>query len=188
MSNNPYESSQEYGSEAAYAPPSREKPASVMVFGILNLIFGALGICGIGGSLISFAMPTDPNLPNPALELMRNNPAYMGFTYFTLALGFVFVVVVIAGGVGLLQGRKYGRSLSIAYGWYAVASAIIGTIANYFFLFRPLMAQAQNAGGPAAQGAMIGVFAGVVGGCIGLIYPVLLLIFMNRQNVREALR
>lgn len=191
MSNNPYESSQQYGADIAYAPPSKGKPASVIVFGILNLIFSALGICGIGSSLLSFMIPRNPNMPNLVVDLMRDNPAYLGFTYFGLGLGFIFLILLIAAGVGLLQGRKYGRTLSIIYGWYAIASGIIGMIANYFFLLRPLLAQAQNAGGAAGgagwQAVMIGIVT-LAGGFIGLIYPVLLLIFMNRQNVRDALR
>ena len=171
-----------------YGDPLQEaKPASIKVFGILNLMFGAFGICGtIGTMAMLFFMPVNPNIPNPALDLMQSNPAYRAFMICSLGLGFIFVVILILSGIGLLKNRQIGRKLAIWYGCYAIFSAIVGTVVNVVFVLGPMMAQA-NQGGPESAAAIGGFVGGLVGGCLGLIYPILLLVFMNKRKVVEAL-
>jgi hypothetical protein len=185
---------------SAYEPPSAPKPTStstgarptsVTVFGILNLVFAGLGLCGLCFGLIPIigmeAMPNQP--PNPVIELMKENQAYYVFTVVTMALGFVATVVLGLAGFGLLKMRVWGRQLSVVYALYAIIAGIVGMIANWFWLVGPLMEQANAAGaGPERAGAIGGVIGGAFGGCIGLIYPVLLLIFMMRPNVVQAFR
>lgn len=168
-----------------------DRPASVTVFGILNLVFAGLGLCGSCFFVFSFwGMKAIPNQqPNPVFELMRENQAYYMFTMVSMALGFVATIVLGLAGIGLLKMRPWGRQLSIIYAVYAIISSIVGTIANWVWVFGPLMEQADGAGaGPEQMGALGGAIIGTVGGCIGLIYPILLLIFMMRSNVVQAFR
>jgi hypothetical protein len=183
-------SSDPFQSPGGFLPPKPTRPASVTVFGILNLVFGVLGLCGAAFSAAMFSMmPQNPNMPNPVLELMANNPTYRLFTQVSTGLGFIASIVLIVGGIGLLQAKSFGRTLSIGYSLYAILAGIVGSIANFVFLVGPLLEQAQVAGaGPEQAGAIGGMVGGVFGGCIGLVYPVLLLIFMFRRNVAEALK
>jgi len=161
------------------------------VFGILNLVFACLGLCGLCFGLIPLlGMQAIPDLPpNPVFELMQQNQAYYVFTMVTMALGFVATVVLGLAGIGLLNMRPWGRQLSIVYAVYAIVAGIVGMIANWVWLIGPLMERANAAGaGPERAGAIGGIIGGAFGGCIGLIYPVLLLIFMMRPNVVEAFR
>ena len=164
------------------------KPASIKVFGILNIVFGAMGICGIlmTGAMF-YAIPQNPNMPNPALDLMKTNSVYQGIIICSLSLGFIFTIICILSGVGLLKYRKSGRTLALWYGWYAIIAAVIGTIVNVVFVFGPMMEQANQRGGPEAAGAIGGMIGGMVGGLAGLIYPIILLVFMNKQKLIDAL-
>jgi len=164
-----------------------EKPASIKVFGVLNLVFGTMGICGLLASgAVLFAMPHDPNMPNPALDLIQTSPVYRGFMICSLGLGFIFTVVLILSGTGLLKYRKSGRKLAIWYSWYAIIAAVVGTAMNLVFLLGPMMEQA-NQQGPQGAAAFGGFIGGMVGGLTGLIYPIILLVFMNKQKVIDAL-
>ena len=180
MDNNPYSAG-----EAPEPARPKEKPTSVTVFGILNLVFGALGICGMIGALVSlFGQPGGQ--PNPVTEIMENSPGYRMFMMVSMGLGAIFTIVLIIAGIGLLSGNRSGRSLSIVYAVYGIISCIVGLIANFVWVFGPLMERLdQLPAGPERAGAMGGIVGGTVGGCFGLIYPVLLLIFMKTKKVTE---
>lgn len=184
MSDNPYQISQ-----PSFTPPpiANSKPTSVTVFGILNIAFALLGLCGLAVSIAMFFIPIDPNLPNPAIELMQGNTVYRAFTLVSIPLGLISTIVLVVGGIGLLNWKRYGRTASVVYGWYAIISMIIGTVVSWVFVFIPMFQQAQQGDAPAQAGAIGGIIGGTVGGCFGLIYPVVLLYFMSRQDVKNSL-
>ncbi|MFN9369873.1 MAG: hypothetical protein ACK6CT_14100 [Planctomycetia bacterium] len=185
MDQNPYLSP----SASAAAPPATPKahPASLTVFGILNIIFGILGICVTAGGVVPFVMelPSDPAVPNPMLDLIKSNAGYRTFLIVSLALGGIVAVTVIVGGIGLLLAKAWGRTLSIVYGWYSIVAAIVGMGVN-FYLMQPLLAKMQDAGGPGQLAVTAGLVGGLIGAGLGMIYPVLLLVFMNRPAIRDA--
>ncbi len=47
------------------------RPTSVIVLGILNIVFAALGLMGVAVSILVMFMPPDLNPKNPALDVMR---------------------------------------------------------------------------------------------------------------------
>ncbi len=187
MSTNPYQPPTQF-SEQAY-PAGPQKPTAATVFGILNILFGVLGICGIAMSAVVLFIPLSAQMTaeNPALQLMEENAAYRTFTQVAVVLGFAATAALIAAGIGLLQLRPYGRSLSIGYGIYAIVMNLAGTFVNVAIVFPALLEKANEAGGgPAQAGAYGGIIGGVGGSCIGLIYPGLLLYFMFRPNMVAA--
>lgn len=188
MQSNPYEAPGEMRA-GDFVPATPVRPASVTVFGILNIVFGAMGICGAAFSAATWlVIPRNADLRNPVLELMAQSPAYRLFNQVGTALGFVAAIVLIVAGIGLLQTKPFGRTLSIGYSLYAILSALVGVIFSFVFLVKPLLEKAQAAGGGPEQAAAIGgMVGGALGGCIGTVYPILLLIFMCRRNVAEAL-
>jgi hypothetical protein len=161
-----------------------ERPASVTVFGILNIVFAALGFFALlASAMMLFSAGA---MRNPVMEQMRAIPQYDFWLKLTIPLGILSSIVLLVAGIGLLRLRSWGRLLSILYGWYAIIFGVVGIGWNYLFLMRPMMEQARQQGGPEAMGAMGGAIGGTVGGCLGLIYPVLLLIFMTRPRVKAA--
>lgn len=172
--------------------PSGGRPASLTVFGVLNIVFGVVGICGSAASSAMFfvEMPSDPGIPNPALDLMKSDTTYRLVMQAMLAIGVVFSLVLIAAGVGLLRSKAWGRTLSIAYGWYGLVGVVAALVVNWIYLVQPMLANLNKAGGdvgPAEAGAIGGAVGGLAGGCVGVIYPILLLVFMYRSALRDWL-
>ena len=163
-----------------------ERPTSVTVFGILNIVFAAFGFFGIIGSIVMFFV-MDPAM-NPMTKIMQDHPAYASWLKLMIPVGFVVAGALLAAGIGLLRMKNWARQLSIGYGIYAIISGLVGTVINYEVLLRPMLEQAAQQSGPAAAGAIGGAIGGTIGGFLGLIYPVLLIIFMTRPKVVAAIR
>jgi hypothetical protein len=160
-----------------------QRPKSVTVFGILNIVFAALGIFGAIASIVLFLAPPDPN--NPMIKIMYENPASAIWFKVQIPLAILSSAALLAAGIGLLCLKSWARTLSIVYAIYAILFGILGTVVNFMLLYRPMLEKLQ---GPAAAGAIGGMIGGSIGGCLGLAYPVLLLFFMFRPTVASAFR
>ena len=163
-----------------------QRPTSVTVFGILNMVFAVFGVFGMIASIAVLMMPASSS--NPVVKIMQENQAYAVWMKICIPLGLLSCAALLAAGIGLMCLKPWARTLSIGYAIYAIVFGILGMVVNFLFLVPPLLAQARQQHGPEAAGAIGGAIGGTIGGCIGLIYPVVLLIFMFRPNVVAAFR
>ena len=164
-----------------------QRPTSALVFGILNIAFAAIGAFGLlATAAVLFSMPVDSN--NPALKIMRDSPAYMMWMKIALPVGALGSLALLAGGIGLLCFKAWGRTLSIGYAIYGIVNAILAVGMNFFFLCLPMLHQASQQAGPEQASAYGSAIGGTIGSSFGLIYPVLLLIFMTRPKLVAAFR
>jgi len=131
VSPNPYDSPRAVDRSSGPAVSSR--PTSALVFGILNILFAALGLVGLAASIVFLILPIDFGVPNPALDLMEESTAYYIFQIFSMILGTIFMVVLLAGGIGLVRFKPWGRTCSIAYGTYAIIAGTVGGVINFYF-------------------------------------------------------
>lgn len=188
---NPY---QPQSASAAGSLPPGQRPAIATVFGILNLVFGIMGICGNFASVASFAFLTsdafDPEMKAQMNLQQFDNPIYFGLLCMQMALGTILAIVAIISGVGLLKFRPWGRKLA---NFYAVASLLLLVIAianSVIFQIMPAIQEANNPG--AAPEAIGGAIGGTVGGfftfCFGMIYPVCILVFLNRRQFVQQIQ
>ena len=161
------------------------RPTAVTVFGVLNIVFGALGLLGTPFSAMVLAAS---DARNPVVVVLRENAGYRAWFILGHCLGVVVAIALVVTGIGLLKLKPWARKASIAYGIYAIAMGVIGFIVNAVYLFGPLMERARQAHGAEAGAAIGGTIGGALGGCLALVYPVLLLIFMTRPNVAAAFR
>jgi hypothetical protein len=163
------------------------RPTSVTVLGILNIVFAAFGLMGIALSIAMMFVHPALNMKNPVLDLMRQNPGYMMYTNISMVVSAVFTLMLGLAGIGLLMLRPWGRWLSIAYAVFAILSLIVNSLINYYFLLAPMIDKLAALPPGQEKAAALGGIAGmVVGICLGPIYPVILLIFMFRPNVMAA--
>jgi hypothetical protein len=90
-------------------------------------------------------------------------------------LGAVAGLVLVAAGIGLLLSKNWARLTSIGYGVYGVLLAVANAVVM-------LNAASHQQG----MTKIIFLISGLFGAVLGLIYPVLLLIFMTRPKVVAA--
>ena len=164
-----------------------QRPTSVTVFGILNIVFAAFGIFGVLASVMLF-MAVGTNSNNPVIQIIHDNPAYAMWMKLSIVLGLASSAVLLAAGIGLLKLKPWARTVSIAYAIYAMVMILVSTVVNFIYLTQPMLEQAHQKQGPEAFAAIGGAVGGMSGSCFGIIYPILLLIFMMRANVVAAFR
>lgn len=175
---------------AAPIPPTQPpqqtqgKSTIAMVFGIINIAFGVLGFCFSPFNIVTVVAP--PN-GNPVSEQLQSEPWLVAYTIGSAVLGCLLAAVLIAAGIGLLQGRRWGRSLSLVYCWVAIALVVINLPVMLFGVFVPLLNQSGS-----NPDTMPGVVGGIIGGSCGMVfafaYPVVLWVFMTRPTLKQALR
>ena len=190
MNINPYQSP----SPAAFSDPPPllpQRPIAGTVFGILNLVLGLLGLCGVAFSAVVIFVPLDPQLVerNPGLRFMHENASYRLFTQVSILVGFVAIIAQMVGGLGLLLQKPYGRQLSIGYAIYGLLAGVVSLVISWLIVYPGMVEQVNRLPpGPERSGAMGGVVGDVCGGVVSLLYPALLLYFMYRPNIVAAYR
>ena len=165
-----------------------KRPTTVTVFGVLNIVFACVGGCQLG---FTFAQPAIQKAmgveaqENPIVKAMEDDPNVKVVQQIGIATLSLASLVQLAAGIGLLRMRSWGRTISIWYAAYDILSKIVFAALNFMFLQQAIngVPNLQADAGP------VGVFMGVFMGCFlifALVYPILLLIFMNRANVKAA--
>ena len=163
------------------------RPTSVTVLGILNIVFAAFGLMGIAFYILMMFVPSALNAKNPVLDLMQKNPGYVMYVNISTFVGALFTIMKGVSGIGLLMLRPWGRWLSICYSIYTIFIVLVNSVVSYYFLYAPMLDKmAGMPSGPDKVGMSMGIVGGIAGFCIGPIYPVILLIFMFRPNVKAA--
>ncbi|MHC5033917.1 MAG: hypothetical protein ACYTFZ_02625 [Planctomycetota bacterium] len=164
------------------------RPTSVTVFGVLNVVFSILALLGILMAALFVAVGSAPGrFGGSAVAAMQSHPVLRVWAIVSLPLGLVAAIVLFAAGIGLLLLKPWARVASIGYGIYAIIMAITGVVLNVTIAV-PLMARTPASGPGGEVAAMAGTIGAVIGGIISLIYPTLLIVFMTRRTVIDAFR
>ena len=174
-----------------------KRPTSVTVFGILNIVFAVVGMCGVA---LTAAQPAIQQAMeqaakdggqevqrDPVQELLATDPKVRLIGNISTGSGVVVSLVLLISGVALLLMKSWGRTLSIVYAVYDILSKIVFTALSFWFIQSALEAQ-EEVPADIPPGTLEGIFA-LSFSCsliFGLIYPILLLIFMFRTAVTEA--
>jgi hypothetical protein len=159
----------------------QQRPVSVMIFGILNIGFGLLGIISL---LVSWVFVSHMNTAgNPILQQMQDNPSYAAWMKISMPLGGIAHVLLLVAGIGLLLLQNWARIVSIGYGIYAIIGCIVGGVVMLNVFGTIMSHNARSSSGIMMMAPMIGVMFGMV---IGLVYPILLIIFMTRPKAVAA--
>ena len=80
-----------------------ERPKSAVVFGIVNILLGMLGVLAIAGNIVvRFELVRIPPGSYPVQELMQINHAYRWFMDISAVTDSVATVLLISAGIGLL--------------------------------------------------------------------------------------
>lgn len=171
------------------------QPQTVKVLGILHLVFGAIGtlmiiwtlyVTFVGNPFLAFAGKSPEMLMQQKLE-----KEMMGVTLMSTALYALITVIILIAGVLLLKGRRSALKYSNSYAWLSIASKFINLVV-YFLYVAPMSQEMMRASASSAgmastsmeifmTGTMVGVFV------LGLIYPILTLVLLNRPVIKTWL-
>jgi hypothetical protein len=117
---------------------------------------------------------------------MHQSTTYEAWMVISAVVGAVATAALLVAGIGMLQLKPWSRKVSIAYAIYSLVMTPIGIVMQFLFMLPVLIEHAHQQPGPAASAAVNGSIGNMFGSLVGLIYPVLLLIFMTRRNVIAA--
>jgi hypothetical protein len=159
------------------------RPVSVIIFGTLNLVFGAFSLIGVAIQLIvqlGFANAMQPQFSG-GYELYQRI-----MTPFAVAA----VFAQIASGLGLLLLKEWGRKLALVFAVYTFVATTINLV--IMFVFRADFMKQFTANMPNAQAEQIFMFAFLammlLMTLIWYSYPTLMWYFMTRPHVVAAFR
>jgi hypothetical protein len=157
---------EEFGSNQLQSPTQVvEKPTSVTVFGVLNIVFGFLGLLCIPIALLVLAVAS------------KKMGVSLPFKIWSRVIGIGFSIWLLILGIGLLKMSKWARRGSVIYAWVRIIWILTVIGSN----FAALSGWMVVSGGTKPE-----FLGGVCGGILGLIYPILLLIFMQTNKVKQA--
>jgi hypothetical protein len=165
-----------------------QRPVIATVFGILNLVFGILGVCGnISGAGMFALMSSDFIDEKMKAEMNLQqfaDPVYFGILSAQMVLSGILSIVIIISGIGLLKFKPWGRKLANFYAVAYLILLVVGTVFNVIYTVIPALNEANNPGAAPDKigGAVGGVIGGVFGVCFGMAYPICILIFLNRKR------
>ncbi len=148
-----------------------EMPGSIMVFGILGVIVGALGLFCPTTGIFRWAAIT----PNRHHYISFEQTVWV---FFLFLIGIVFSIWLLVVSIGLIGYKRWARKGAVVYGiayisWFVIAWCINGLMMLLGWI------EMQKIEWP------VFIF-GIVLGLLGMIYPVLLLIFMKSKKIKEA--
>jgi len=171
-----------------------QRPVTATVFGILNLVFGILGVCGNIAGIGMFAIMSSDIFDAKTKAQMNlqqfADPIYFGVLSAQMVLTGILSVVIIISGIGLLKFKPWGRKLANFYAIAYLILLVVGITFNIIFTMIPAINEANNPGAaPEKIGAAAGgVAGGVFGVCFGMIYPICILIFLNRRRFVDQIK
>jgi len=141
----------------------------VTVFGILHIIFGSLGLLCSPVNFFSVFF---------AQRVMQFSAPFKIWLIITAIVGVFTSAGLLTLGIGLLKMKKWALAGSYIYAWFAIVWGILSTTLTAVSLATGMVTMARE--------AMPGFIGGLAGGMIGLVYPILMLVFLRRPQVRKA--
>ena len=138
--------------------PIKNRPTSVTVFGILNIVFAGFSLFAVFATITLFSMEVSSN--NPVVKLLHENRALAFWLRVSILLGLVNCLVLVVSGSAcssLSLGRACWRSPMVVY---AIVVGLFNIGINFAFVVRPLLEQAKTQNNTEAAGAAAGAIGG----------------------------
>jgi len=195
---NPYQ----FESQTPYATAPQAaalvKPKAIKVFGVLNVIFGGLGLLGtcIGlGAILAITsglIPVPDGQSNPAFVTQDENAFLYFYNIISAAVALLFAIVLLVSGIGLLKHKKWGRTTGLAWAAYCVLSTIVVSVVTWTHLYPYQLETLANNEATAAVPNMEAILLGsmIFGNVLSvgyLIYPGLFALFSSKPPFKDAL-
>jgi uncharacterized membrane protein (DUF2068 family) len=151
--------------------PLRKSLDVIKILGLLNTIFGSIGIlmCPVACFLV---------LPNN-IKIHGNQPVMMEWIYLGYMLALPVACLSLVSGIGLLKRKSWGRKLAIYVAVFCCVVWVIGL---------PITVTGILTSAALTHSSRIGVL--FINGFLGLLsraYDITLLVLLTRKPVKQAL-
>jgi hypothetical protein len=179
-----------YASAGIRIPSPR--PTSVTVIAVLAIVFGSIGVLGELCNIPQYMGVKF--MPNPVMDAMHEDSLLIGIMVGTLFVSLLTSVMLLWGGIGALSLKASARKVLVAYAILAIATTIIGLALTFTVTGSRSQAAFQKGikSMPPAQAAtiqkmnVITYYGNIGASIIYLVWPLLVLYFMNRPHVKSA--
>lgn len=166
------------------------RPTVVTVIAVIGLVFGLLGICCggfglLGNALTESMMGASSQGDSDISRQLLASPQASRYNLFSSAVSLGLGFLLLIGSIGLFSMAAWSRGLMLFYSIFAIL-ANIGSTLLYFMLLYPEQ-QKIIGNNPDAAAYLIGSYVGL--GCgvvLGLVYPVAVLIILNKPEIKRA--
>lgn len=96
----------------------KERPTSVTVFAVINLVLSGIGVLGLAWTLvIRVGLYVPPGAEDsPAYKLMQDNAGYRLMTDLLTGVGVVVTILIISASIGMFMLKPWSRLVTIGWG------------------------------------------------------------------------
>ena len=142
------------------------QPLSMKVIAVINFIFGGIGILiSLFGLFFSTAMVRENSSPDVSLALWSQASAFVHMLIGAFA---------VISGIGLIKAKAWGWPWTLAY---AITAIAITWTLDLVLGMAVRNALNVNVGG---------IYSPFVGSVTKTVYPLILIIFLNRTSWKDA--
>lgn len=173
----------QYPSYYSPMPPTNPRPTSVTVLAIIGIVWSTILVLCNAALLVPYL--SDLSAQDPVISAIRADPVAYGWSVGSVVARMALAVLLLAGSIGALMLKPAGRSGMLLYAWLVIVLAVVDTLMALLVLF-PIARNALSGNpelAPVLMGQQIGAVVGIV---VALVYPVLVLVFMNKPHVKAA--
>lgn len=161
-----------------------ERPTSVTVFAIINLILAGLGLVGFIFWLLGvLGITPQGSQENILVQAMENSAGFQLFNNIANAMGLIVVILLLAASIGMFSLKPWARLVTIGWGVYSLLMVIAGYALSYLLIYGPLL---PNATGQDRVIVMVGLIVGAVFSVLFIAYYLLMIFMLTRPKVVEA--
>jgi uncharacterized membrane protein YhaH (DUF805 family) len=188
-------------------PPSSAadvEPGRIKVFGIIHIIFGALGVMNMVGGIVwlvfqeqimGFSNAGEPEELIAAQEKMYRDLAPT--SWISIVISLIVSVLILRAGIALVKRRQSSVKLSNTYALASLVAKAVGALL-FFVMVMPVVSGAldtmlgESIPAPDVKAVLafikgFMVLAGVLGPLMGAIYPLCSILMLNKPQVKEFL-
>jgi hypothetical protein len=183
----------------------RPEPTAVKTIGVLQLVFGILGlVCGLialaGGAKALNQGGGGGGMPGGLTEeriqqmVEDEIPHQKALEHVEMAVGVVLSILMVVSGGGLVNRQPWGRTVAIVYAISSICFHVVDLLYGILVVVPGMNAVADKVAAQAgANGGVIGgamkgaMFVGLLISAAVTIYPIVVLVVMQRPGVKAAL-
>jgi len=157
-------------------------PASIMVVSILGIIYAAFILLALP---INLLLLFHPLRPDPIMDQLHADTGYMAVTATSYVITFCLSVLLLAGSIGSLKLKRWGRTGMNVFACGHIAVTVVGTLVAIFYTGPKVVAASESS--PLAPAMKwIATFGPVCGAFFSFAIAGVILFFFNRKLAVDA--